>query len=273
MIEVFTRLVTRKINLPMLLMLGLIVLVMVFGEAIAPYSVDTPDYSSRLQPPSMTHVLGTDELGRDLLSRVFAGTRISLGAALEAEALVVVIGLLVGLIAGYRGGAIDEVLMRITDVFLAFPAILLALAVVAVLGTGLQNSVFAVSFTWWPVYARLTRSEVLSVKEREYVLAARATGATERRVLFNHVLRNSLTPVIVQFTIAIGAALVTIAGLSFLGFGAQPPTPEWGALIWSGFRYILVAPWYSTFPGVAIVLVVLVFSALGDALQASLGGD
>jgi peptide/nickel transport system permease protein len=136
---------------------------------------------------------------------------------------------------------------------------------------GLEKTVLAVSFTWWPYYARLTRSEVLSVKERDYVLAAVAAGGTDRHIMLTHVLRNSLTPVIVQVTIAIGAALVTISGLSFLGFGSQPPTPEWGALISSGFRYILVAPWYSTFPGLAIVLVVLVFSAAGDALQDSLG--
>jgi peptide/nickel transport system permease protein len=261
----------RPRTLTILLPMAALAFVVLFGETIAPYDVQKPDYTSRLAAPSADHWFGTDELGRDLFSRVLAGARLSLGAALAAEALVVVVGTVVGLIAGYYGGFVDEVLMRITDVFLAFPAILLAMSVIAALGMGLEKTIIAVSFTWWPYYARLVRSEVLSAKERDYVLAARALGATHRRIMFVHVLRNCLTPVIVQLTIAIGAALVTISGLSFLGFGAQPPDPEWGALISSGFRYILVAPWYSTFPGVAIVVVVLVFSAAGDALQERLG--
>jgi peptide/nickel transport system permease protein len=266
-----SRRLLRRRGLTILLPMAALAFVVLFGEMVAPYDVQKPDYTSRLAAPSGSHWFGTDELGRDLFSRVLAGARLSLGAALAAEALVVVVGTVVGLLAGYHGGFVDEVLMRITDVFLAFPAILLAMAVIAALGMGLEKTVIAVSFTWWPYYARLMRSEVLSAKERDYVLAARAVGASNLRIMFVHVLRNCLTPVIVQLTIAIGAALVTISGLSFLGFGAQPPEPEWGALISSGFRYILVAPWYSTFPGLAIVAVVLVFSAAGDALQESLG--
>jgi peptide/nickel transport system permease protein len=254
---------------PVIAVVALLAAVMLLGDTLAPYPVDVPDYTLRLHSPSWQHPFGTDELGRDLFSRVLVGTRLSLGAALAAEALVVTVGIVVGLVAGYRGGLVDDILMRITDVFISFPAILLAMSVVAALGIGLGKVVIAVSFTWWPYYARLTRGEVLSVKERDYVLAARALGARESRVMVAHVLRNSLTPIIVQLTIGIGAALVTISGLSFLGFGAQPPTPEWGALISSGFRYILVAPWYATAPGVVIVLVVLVFFAAGDALQGS----
>jgi peptide/nickel transport system permease protein len=266
-----TRHLLDRRMLTILLPMAALAFIVLFGEAIAPYDVQKPDYTSRLVGPSNDHWFGTDELGRDLFSRVLAGARLSLGAALAAEALVVVVGTIVGLIAGYYGGIVDEILMRITDVFLAFPAILLAMAVIAALGMGLEKTIIAVSFTWWPYYARLVRGEVLSVKERDFVLAARAAGATNPRIMFVHILRNCLTPIIVQLTIAIGAALVTISGLSFLGFGAQPPEPEWGALISSGFRYILVAPWYSTFPGVAIVVVVLVFSAAGDALQERLG--
>jgi peptide/nickel transport system permease protein len=263
------RLFSRRRNWPALFGLLAVLLIMAFGGVVAPFDPIRPDYSSRLQAPSARHWMGTDELGRDVFSRVLVGTRISLGAALTVEAVVVTVGMLVGLLAGYVGGAVDEVVMRITDVFMAFPGLLLAIAVVAVLGPSLNNAVLAVSFTWWPIYARLTRGQVLGAKENLYVLAAKSIGASEWRVMTRHVLLNCITPIIVQLTIAIGAALVVIAGLSFLGLGASPPAPEWGALIYSGFRYILVAPWYSTVPGVAIVLAVMVFTAVGGALQES----
>jgi peptide/nickel transport system permease protein len=241
--------------------------IVVCAPFCAPYGPNVPNYGARLQPPSATHIFGTDELGRDIFSRALYGTRLSLSAALEVEAAVVPVGVFTGLIAGYLGGWTDEAIMRITDVFLAFPSLLLAIAIVAALGPGLGNAVFAVSLTWWPVYARLTRGQVLAIKELDYVQAARAAGASEWRTMFVHVLRNGLSPIIVQFTIAIGQALVVIAGLSFLGFGARPPQAELGALVFAGFQYVLVAPWYSTFPGLAIVAVVLLFGGIGDRLQ------
>lgn len=265
--SVLRRLVRQRRNIPIFLALGVVALIMLFGQLIAPYNASIPDYTSRLQHPSVHHLLGTDELGRDLFSRILVGTRISLGAALIAEVIVVTVGAVVGLVAGFYGGLVDTVVMRVTDIFMAFPSLLLAIAVAAFLGPSLRNTIIAVSFSWWPYYARLMRSQVLAKKEEEYVFAARALGAGTQRLMFTHIVPNCLTPIIVQLTISIGGALVVIAGLSFLGLGVRPPTPEWGALIFSGFRYVLVAPWYCIAPGAAIVIVVMIFSAAGDALQ------
>ena len=234
---------------------------------IAPYDPYDQDLSSALSPPSADHLFGADQYGRDVLSRVMYGTRTALVAIVMAGGLALTVGGALGLIAGFVGGAIDSVIMRVVDVLLAFPYLLLALIIVAALGPSLTNSIIAIGIIYTPQYARLMRGQVLAIQNAEFVWAARSVGATRRRIMLRHVLPNSFSPVAVMATLQAGSVVVETAGLSFLGLGAQPPSPDWGALLADGHSYFLSAWWIATFPGLAIFLVVLGFNLIGDALR------
>jgi peptide/nickel transport system permease protein len=236
---------------------------------VAPYDPEAVAVSQRLKPPSREHPMGTDPLGRDVLSRVLAGARVSLPSVLIIVASAVGVGVIVGAVAGFSGGKVDVVVMRVTDVFLAFPALVLALAIAGALGPSLTNAMLAVSIVWWPWYARLVRGQVLSVKQEPFVEAARSLGCRGERLLGRHILPNSLTPVVVQATLDMGAALVTTASLGYIGMGAQPPSPEWGAMLSQGRSFFLNAWWLTAFPGCAIFLTVLILNGAGDVVRAS----
>ncbi len=246
---------------------SLMIVVALAAPWIAPHDPLAQDLYRGATPPSSSHPLGTDELGRDVLSRVIHGARISLTVGLMAVGIALVIGTLIGLVAGYGGGAIDLVLMRVVDLLLALPSVLLAVVVVAVLGPSLDNAMLAVAVVIIPQVARLARASVLAIKEEEYVLAVRALGASDTRVVAGSILPNALPPLIVQGTLGIATAILDAAGLSFLGLGAQPPTPEWGAMMSQGRELLFRAPWVVTSPGIAILLTVLAFNLAGDALR------
>src|SRR6266508_2270103 len=220
-----------------------------------------------LKPPSADHLFGTDKLGREILSRILYGARISLFVGVSVVLISGVIGTLLGVLAGYLGGWVDEALMRITDIFFAFPALILAMAIAGALGPSLQNALIAISAVTWPVYARLLRGQVLSLREREFVLAARTVGVPEWQIIVRHLLPNMLAPLLVQASFDMGGAITAVAGLSFIGFGAQPPTPEWGVMISEARTYMATAWWMGTFPALAIMLVVGSFNLLGDGLR------
>jgi len=225
------------------------------------------DLTRRLRPPSAAFWFGTDELGRDIYSRILYGARITLGIVALVVVIVAPIGLLVGCVAGYLGGIADVVLMRVTDVFLAFPRLILALAFVAALGPGIENAVIAISLTAWPPYARIARAETIVLRESDFINAARLLGASPGRIVLLHVMPLCLSSVIVRVTLDMAGIILTAAGLGFLGLGAQPPSPEWGAMISAGRKFILDQWWVAAFPGLAICLVSLGFNLLGDGLR------
>jgi len=239
----------------------------VAAPLIAPYDPYDQDLSSALEAPSSDHPFGTDQYGRDTLSRVIYGTRTALLAIVMADVLALVVGSSLGLVAGFSGGRIDALIMRVVDVLLAFPYLLLALIIVAALGPSLTNTVIAIGIIYTPQYARLMRGQVLRVQTADFVVAARSIGAGRLRVMLRHILPNSFTPVLVLATLQSGGVVVETAGLSFLGLGAQPPSPDWGALLADGHGYFLTAWWIATFPGLAIFAVVVGFNLLGDALR------
>jgi len=237
---------------------------------VAPYPQDAGAvyYPNPRQPPSADHWFGTDELGRDVFSRVILATPLDLQVAIIVVGSAVLIGTALGVISGYFGGLIDELVMRVTDIFLAIPGLILALAFAASLGSGLFNVMVALTLTWWPGYTRLIRGQALSVRENLYVEAARAVGARETRIVFKHVLPNCLAPLIVNATMDLGSVILVAAALGFLGLGQQPPYPEWGKMIAEGQAFILTGGWWLyTFPGLAILLVVLAFNLAGDGLR------
>ena len=248
----------------------LLLVVALLAPWLAPYDPLAQNLYQRLQPPSMSHWLGTDDFGRDILSRIIYGARISLRIGLVTISLALTSGTLLGLVAGYRGGMADMLIMRLMDLMLAFPSILLAIAIVAVTGPGIDNAILAICIVLVPQFARLVRSSVLTVREATYVEAARALGATEPRLLFYSILPNCTAPLIVQATLGLGTAILDAAGLSFLGLGAQPPVPEWGAMLSGGRELLLQAPWVMTFPGLAIFTVVLGLNLFGDGLRDAL---
>jgi peptide/nickel transport system permease protein len=241
----------------------------IFAPVIAPYPEDvySTHISEKLLPPSAAHLMGTDELGRDVFSRVIFGTRVSISAALIAVAIALIIGVPFGALAGCYGGWVDNVLMRITDVFLSFPPLLLAIALVALLGAGLKNAIIAIVISWWPWYTRLVRGQAISIRERKFVQAAETIGTPKSRIIFSHIIPNCISPVIVQASMDIGGVIMTLASLSFLGLGAQAPTPEWGLMISAGRSFFPDKWWCCIFPGVAIFLTVLSFNLLGDAIR------
>ena len=253
---------------------SVIVLTLVWVAAFAPLLADRPptqqDLRARLRPPSAEQPFGTDEFGRSVLSRVLHGARLSLLTGLLPVAAALVLGSTIGLVAGFFRGRLDAVLMRTMDVLLAFPSLLLALAVVGTLGPGIVNAVIAIAIVDVPQYARLVRSVVLGAREEEYVQAARALGAGDGRLMWRHVAPNAVGPIVVQATLGIGFAILAIAGLSFLGLGVQPPVSDWGEMLARGRRYLPDATWLMVFPGLAVSLTVLGFNLLGDALRDAL---
>jgi len=251
-------------------MVTIFAFIALLGPYLAPYDPYQLDLSVRFSPPSAGHWFGTDGEGRDIFSRVVFGSRYSLVAGLVPVISAVILGVILGAIAGFKGGKIEDLLMRITDMFLAFPSTILAMAIAAGLGPSLENAMIAMIAVWWPSYARLVRGSVLSIKETEYVEAARATGETDINLIFRYVLPNALSPIIVMATLDIGGAILTAAGLSFIGLGAQPPTPEWGAMVNAARIYAIEYWWLPTFPGLAILAVVLGFNLFGDGLRDAL---
>jgi peptide/nickel transport system permease protein len=250
-----------------LVLITIFALTAVFAPLLAPADPLKQVLSTRLKPPTSAHWLGTDQLGRDLLSRMIFGSRISLLVGVVVVALAGSLGTFVGLVAGYTGGWLDEGLMRLTDVFFAFPALILAMAISGALGPSLTNAMIAIAVVSWPVYARLVRAQVLTLREREYVEAARSLGASTPRIIWQHILPNTLAPLLVQASFDMGGAILAAAGLSFIGFGTQPPTPEWGVMISDGRNYISTQPWLSLFPGLAILFTVAAFNLIGDGLR------
>lgn len=244
-----------------------IVFTAVFAPQLSPHDPLKQDLSKRLQPPNKEFPLGTDQFGRDILSRILYGSRISLLAGLIPVGMGFVIGLILGLTCGFYGGLPDEVVMRFMDLLLSFPYILLALLIVALLGTGLTNAMIAIGIGLIPSYARLVRGAVLSIKEQYFIKAARAVGCSDIRIMFRHILPNILTPVIVYSTLKIPEAILASAALSFVGLGAQPPTPEWGLMLSYARSYIFVAPHAVIFPGLTITITVFGFNLLGDGLR------
>jgi len=242
------------------------IFIAIFGSYIAPYDPYKISFSEILEPPSLKHPFGTDEYGRDIFSRVLVGAWVSFEVSIITLVIAISIGTLIGMMAGYFGGIIDEFLMRITDIFLAFPGLVLAIAFSAALGSGIHSVMIALSLVWWPSYARVIRGQVLSVKENLYVEAAKAVGLGNLTIMIKHVLPNSISPIIVLATLDMGGVILTAAALSFIGLGAQPPVPEWGRLIADGQPYFPEYWWYVVFPGIAIFLTVLGFNLLGDGI-------
>jgi peptide/nickel transport system permease protein len=240
--------------------------VAVTAPLLAPYPPLAQNIGNTLAPPSPAHWLGTDVVGRDMLSRILYGARVSMPVGIVSVALAVVLGTAVGSIAGFKGGLTDEALMRATDIMLAFPTVIMAMVITAALGPGIRDAVIAIMVAWWPFYARLVRSLVLSVREREYVEAARALGASQARALVRHVLPNVIAPIVVVATLDVGQAILAFASLSFLGLGPPPQTPEWGLMIATGRNY-LSQWWIGTFPGVALLTLVVSFNIIGDGVR------
>ena len=242
-----------------------------FAPWLTPYAAagrGVPDLPIRLQGPSWAHWLGTDDLGRDVLARLLFGARTAMVVAVGVVALSVVIGVLVGAVAGYFGRWVDEVLMRVTDMFLAFPPLLLAVLVAAALGASVRNTIIAIAVSWWPWYARLVRAQVLSLRERPFIKAVRAIGVPHRRIIAVHLIPNAMAPVWVQATADLGAAVLTAAGLSFIGLGPRPPTADWGVMISEGRQYVLSGQWWiAGFAGAAIVIAAVAFNLMGDVIR------
>jgi peptide/nickel transport system permease protein len=248
-----------------------IVLALVVVAALAPLiATQSPiaqDLADRLQPPSEAHWFGTDEFGRDIYSRIVYGARITLYIVGLVVILVGPVGLLIGTVAGYLGGWVDSVLMRITDIFLAFPRLILALALVSALGPGIENAIMAIAFTAWPPYARIARAETLTVRNSDFIAAAQLQGASSMRIIWGHIMPLCTSSLVVRLTLDMAGIILTAAGLGFLGLGAQPPLPEWGAMISTGRQYLLDQWWVATVPGIAILIVSLGFNLLGDGLR------
>lgn len=260
-----------RLAMASLIIISLLALVTIFAPALTPYAnegLGDPNLANKFLPPSSEHLFGTDSLGRDLGARLMFGARTSLSIGLLVVVVAVLIGVPLGAVAGYFGGWIDEVIMRVTDIFLAFPPLLLAIGIAAALGPSFINSMLAIALTWWPWYTRLVRAQAISLRERSFVEAARGIGVKNLTIIRRHILPNVFTPVMVQATLDIGSAILTAAGLSFIGLGTQPPTADWGVMINEGRLYVLSGRWWiATFSGLAIFITTLAFNLLGDGVR------
>ncbi len=268
--EIWRRFRRNKQAMVGMCMLLLMIFSAIFASVISPYDPLQQDIINRLQPPSAAHFFGTDELGRDIFSRILYGSRISLTVGLIAVSISSVVGCALGAIAGYYGGVLDNVIMRCTDVLMAIPSILLNISIVAALGTGLQNVMIAIGISSVPAYCRIMRASLLSLKDQEFVDASRAAGASDPYIILNHILPNSLAPLIVQATLKIGGAILSCASMSFIGLGIVPPTPEWGAMLSTGRDFLRDAPHLTAFPGMAIMFAVFAMNLMGDGLRDAL---
>lgn len=268
--EVWRRFRRNKQAVVGMCMLMTLILAAVLADVIAPYDPLQQDIINRLQPPSAAHLFGTDELGRDIFSRILYGSRISLTVGLIAVGLSGVVGCTLGALAGYYGGTLDNVIMRCTDVLMAIPSILLNISIVAALGSGLQNVMIAIGISSVPAYCRIMRASLLSLKDQEFVDASRAAGAGDFHIIVHHILPNSLAPLIVQATLKIGGAILSCASMSFIGLGIVPPTPEWGAMLSTGRDFLRDAPHLTAFPGMAIMFAVFAMNLMGDGLRDAL---
>lgn len=268
--EVWRRFCQNKQAMIGLIMLLILVFAAIFANFIAPWDPLKQDIIHRLSPPSASHIFGTDELGRDIFSRILYGSRISLTVGLIAVGLSSAAGCFLGAVAGYYGGALDNVIMRCTDILMAIPSILLNISIVAALGSGLHNVMIAIGISSVPAYCRIMRASLLSLKNQEFVDAARAVGASDFHIIAHHILPNSLAPLIVQGTLKIGGAILACASMSFIGLGIVPPTPEWGAMLSTGRDFLRDAPWLAAFPGMAIMFAVFSMNLMGDGLRDAL---
>ena len=260
----------QKTAIGALIVILIMVVIAFTAKWIAPYGINEYDYTAIMQPPTAKHWFGTDEFGRDLFSRILNGTGISLSVGLFAVTIAAICGSVLGLIGGYYGGIIDSIIMRVCDALFAFPGIILAIAIVAILGSGMANVVIAVAVFSTPTFARLVRGKTLSTKNSVFVQAAKNLGAGDARILFKHILPSAIPDIIVQYSMSVGSSILTASSLSFLGMGAQPPTPEWGLLLSNGRTYMM-SSWHITlFPGLAIFITVLCFNLLGDGLRDAL---
>ena len=258
---------TRKVAVLGLVIVLIYIIVAIFAPLLAPYDPVKQDLANMLQTPGPKHLLGTDEMGRDILSRIIYGARISMKVGFYAVGVAFVIGIPLGIFAGYFGGKVDLLIMRAMDVLLAFPGILLSIVFVSVLGPNLDNAILSVGIYTVPNFARMARGETLALRNSEFIEAARAMGSGDIRIVFSHILINIVSPMIVMGTLSFGTAIITTSGMGFLGIGAQPPTPEWGAMLSSGRQYLLVAPHVTTYTGLAILFLVLGLNLLGDGLR------
>ena len=240
------------------------------ADAVSPFDPEAQFADEALQPPSPRHLLGTDQIGRDQLARIIYGARASISVGVLSMLFASALGVSLGLLGGYHGGWVDSVIMRVMDGLLAFPALLLAIFIVAVLGPSIVNAILAVAIVNIPSFARLTRAQVLSIREKEFVESSRALGASDWRIMLATIMPNCMSPLIVQFTLGVGLGILVEAGLSFLGLGVRPPTPAWGSMLSTGRQFINLAPWLTTFPGLAIFLAVLGFNLVGDGLREAL---
>jgi peptide/nickel transport system permease protein len=260
----------NRIALVGLIIIAIFLIVAVAAPWLTPHNPNAVELSQRLIPPNREYLLGADNLGRDILSRIIAGSRVSLWVGIVSVGLSMAIGVTAGLIAGYRRGAVETLIMRLVDVFLAFPVIVLAIAIMAVRGPGLTNVMVALAIVYWTTYARVTRGVALVIREEDYVLAARSIGVSNLRIMVRHILPNAIPPILVIASLGMGNAILAEAALSFLGLGIQPPQPSWGSMLSFGMQFLRDAPYLSTFPGLAIFVTVLGFNLLGDGLRDAL---
>jgi peptide/nickel transport system permease protein len=268
--DALRRLLRHRLGMFGASIVALLILTTIFGPYIAPYDPNAIDFSVRFAGPSLAHPLGADDFGRDTLSRIIYGAQVSLQVGIIAVSIAATTGTLLGLVAGYASRIIDEVIMRAMDILFAFPAILLAIAILAALGRGVTNAMIAIGVVYIPIFARIARGAVLSVREEEFVEAARAIGARDTRILFRHIFPNSLAPLIVETTLSLAFAILAEAALSFFGLGTQPPDPSWGRMLSEGRAYFRQSAWMGIFPGLAIMFTVMGFNFLGDGLRDSL---
>jgi peptide/nickel transport system permease protein len=258
---------SNKLAVAGLLTIIILAVLAIFAGRIVPYAPSDQNILQRLQGPSLKHLLGTDDLGRDVCSRIIYGTRISLSVGFIAVGIAVLLGILFGAIAGFYGRWVDSLIMRFVDIMFCFPTFFLILMIIAVLGPNIYNVMIVIGLTSWPGIARLVRGEILSVKEREYVYAARAIGASDLRIIFRHILPNALAPVLVTATLGIADAILIESGLSFLGLGVQPPMPSWGNILTAGKDYIEYAWWLTLFPGLMILITILAYNLVGEGIR------